>query len=207
MKKIIGKIFASNKNNHSKNDLFDEYLNKGVIKIGEQTDVTHMLIEFRNILPGNLYLSIGSGSVINGRFVVETSNGKIKIGENTFIGGGLFVSSEEIEIGNDVMFSWGCTVIDNNAHSLKWQDRINDVKDWKRGIDEGVIGKYKNWDAVEKAKVKICDKAWVGFNSIILKGVTIGEGAIVGAGSVVTKDVPPFTIVAGNPAKVIKQTE
>lgn len=51
----------------------------------------------------------------------------------------------------------------------------------------------------------IKDHVWIGKNSIILKGVTIGEGAIVGAGSVVTKDVPPSTLVAGNPAKIIKE--
>lgn len=207
MKRIIKKILGFKKVGDTKNDLFLEYLNKGVIVIGNNSDVKYMNIDFRNILPGKQYLSVGSGSMIKGSFVVETSYGKIKIGNNAFIGGGLFISAEEIEIGNDVMFSWGCTVIDNNAHSLKWQDRVNDVKDWKRGIDDEQIGKYKNWDVVEKAKVKICDKAWIGFNSIILKGVTVGEGAIVGAGSVVTKDVPPFTIVAGNPAKVIKQTE
>lgn len=55
------------------------------------------------------------------------------------------------------------------------------------------------------APIKIEDNVWIGKNAIILKGVTIGKGAIVGAGSVVTKDVPPSTIVAGNPAKVIKQ--
>jgi acetyltransferase-like isoleucine patch superfamily enzyme len=46
---------------------------------------------------------------------------------------------------------------------------------------------------------------WIGVNSTILKGVTIGEGSVVGAGSVVTKDVPPWTIVAGNPARVIRE--
>ena len=51
----------------------------------------------------------------------------------------------------------------------------------------------------------ICDKSWIGFNSILLKGITIGEGAIIGAGSVVTKDVPPWTIVAGNPAQIIRE--
>ena len=59
-------------------------------------------------------------------------------------------------------------------------------------------------DVIRKPIV-IKDKAWIGFNSIILKGVTIGEGAIVGAGSVVTKDVPPYTIVAGNPARIVRE--
>jgi maltose O-acetyltransferase len=53
--------------------------------------------------------------------------------------------------------------------------------------------------------VIINDKAWIGFNAILLKGVVIGEGAVVAAGSVVTKDVEPWTMVAGNPARVIKR--
>ncbi|MBV8923397.1 DapH/DapD/GlmU-related protein, partial [Bradyrhizobium sp.] len=54
------------------------------------------------------------------------------------------------------------------------------------------------------APVVIADKVWIGFNASILKGVTIGEGAVVGACSVVTRDVPPFAVVAGNPARVIR---
>ncbi len=53
--------------------------------------------------------------------------------------------------------------------------------------------------------VHVGDKSWIGFNSIVLKGVTIGEGAVVGAGSVVTKDVSAWTVVAGNPARVIRE--
>ena len=103
------------------------------------------------------------------------------------------------------MFSWGCVIADNNAHSIVSKDRMNDVRDWKRGVKEGVIAKYKNWDKVKMAKITIKDKAWIGFNAIILKGVTIGEGAIVAAGSVVIKDVPDYTIVAGNPVIIVKQ--
>lgn len=55
--------------------------------------------------------------------------------------------------------------------------------------------------------VTIRQDAWIGAHSLVLRGVTIGEGAIVAAGSVVTKDVPPFTIVAGNPAKIVRELE
>ena len=179
----------------------------GWLKSGLNTNAHSFILDVRSGVPGKTYLAIGDICVINGTYVIETSTGKIKIGNNTFIGGGLFVSAEEIEIGHDVMFAWGCTVIDNNAHSLKSSDRANDVVEWKRGLDEGKTGKYKNWAAVEKSKIKICDKAWIGFNTIILKGVTIGEGAVIGAGSVVTKDVPAYSVAAGNPAVVIGKTE
>ena len=59
-------------------------------------------------------------------------------------------------------------------------------------------------DAQTKGKIKIEDEVWIGANVTILSGVTIGKGAIIAAGSVVTKDVPPYSIVGGNPAKIIR---
>ena len=61
-----------------------------------------------------------------------------------------------------------------------------------------------NWNEVKSKKIHIKKNSWICARSIILKGVTIGKGSIVAAGSVVTKDVPDFTLVSGNPAKIIK---
>lgn len=152
-------------------------------------------------------LTIGRNSVVKGQFVFEKPTGTIQIGNNTFIGGGQFICTEKISIGDDVMLSWGCTVIDTNSHSIYWEQRKDDVLDWKKGIEENTIGKYKNWDNVESSAITIKDKAWVGFNVIILKGVTIGERSVIGAGSVVTTDIPDDCIAVGNPAKVIKNIE
>jgi acetyltransferase-like isoleucine patch superfamily enzyme len=79
------------------------------------------------------------------------------------------------------MFSWDITVLDTNAHSLLWNERKQDVIDWKKGAA------FKDWSVVQHEKVVVKNKAWIGFNSILLKGVTIGEGAVVAAGSVVVK--------------------
>jgi galactoside O-acetyltransferase len=70
------------------------------------------------------------------------------------------------------------------------------VLDWAKG--------HKDWSKVTIRPVVICDKAWIGFGVKILKGVTIGEGAVIAAGSVVTKDVPPRHVVGGNPARIIR---
>ncbi|WP_071585616.1 DapH/DapD/GlmU-related protein [Selenomonas sputigena] len=63
----------------------------------------------------------------------------------------------------------------------------------------------KSWKNVRAAPIHIGDKAWLGFNVIVLKGVSIGEGAVIGAGSVVTSDVPAYSVAVGNPAAVVKR--
>lgn len=150
-------------------------------------------------------LKIGNDSIVGGNFVFERPGGRITIGDRTFIGGGDFICICAIEIGNDVLISWGCTLMDNNAHALDFEVRRNDVEEWKKGLNDNRIGYYKNWDGVAARPIIVKDKAWIGFKSIILKGVTIGEGAVVGSGSVVTKDVEDWTVVAGNPAVVIRK--
>ena len=173
-------------------------------RIGKNTNTTGLNLEVRNTYQDRICFEAGDDCMISGQVVFETTTGHMKIGNRTFIGGGLFVCINSIEIGNDVMFSWGCTVMDNNAHSVRWIERKDDVANWKKGVERGAIGKYKDWLHVKSAPITIKDKVWIGFNVIILKGVTIGEGSIIGAGSVVTSDIPDWSIVAGNPAKVIR---
>ncbi len=174
------------------------------VEIGQDSDVSGANIDIRKRQANFINFKVGANCLISGNFIFEKKDALINIGNDTFIGGSMFVSALAIDIGSDVMVSWGCTFIDTNAHSLNWQDRIDDVGDWKKGINEHTPGYYKNWDKVESKKIIIGNKAWIGFNSIILKGVTIGEGAVIAAGSVVTKDVPPYTLAGGNPAVEIK---
>lgn len=142
-------------------------------------------------------LTIGKHSIIEGSLIFDREDANIQIGERTFIGSSLLVSAQSITVGDDVLIAWGCTIVDHNSHSTLWRERESDVTNWETGT--------KDWTHVERKPVVIESKAWIGFNAIVLKGVSIGEGAIIGAGSVVTKDVPPYTISAGNPARVIRE--
>ena len=142
-------------------------------------------------------LKIGAECVVESSLIFEKAGASILIGDHTFIGNSIIASAQQIEIGNDVLISWGCNIVDHNSHAIGWTQRQQDVRDWYNG--------RKDWSHVAMAPVKICDKVWIGLNVILLKGVTVGEGAVVAAGSVVTKDVPPWTVVAGNPAKVIRE--
>jgi acetyltransferase-like isoleucine patch superfamily enzyme len=143
------------------------------VTVGDQCDVQSMSVAF------------------------DRPGGRVTIGDRTFIGRSLLVSADSIEIGNDVLISWGCTFADHDSHSTDFTQRKDDVVNWLQG--------KKNWTHVRSAPIRIGNKVWMGFNTIVLKGVTIGEGAVVAAGSVVTSDVPPWTMVAGNPARVIKK--
>jgi acetyltransferase-like isoleucine patch superfamily enzyme len=141
-------------------------------------------------------IDVDRDTMIPGSLVFDRENATISIGKRAFINGSI-IAAEKIEIGDDVMISWGVTVVDHNSHSISFSQRADDVNNWR-------IGK-KDWTHVKIAPVIICNKVWIGFNALILKGVTIGEGAVVGAGAVVTKDVPSWTIVGGNPACIIRE--
>lgn len=144
-------------------------------------------------------LSVGDDSIIHANISYDSPEGSVVVGDRCYIGRSHIVCHTRVSLGNDVVISWGVTIVDHNSHSVEWRYRKNDILDWAKG--------QKDWSNVHISPVTIEDRVWIGFNAIILKGVTLGEGAIVAAGAVVTKDVPPYTVVAGNPAQVIRRLE
>jgi len=155
---------------------------------------------------GDVALKIGNRCLLQNEFIFESTGGKITVGDGVFINGGVMViSRSSIEIGNDVTIAWGCTIYDHDSHSISYLDRIADQNLLLLNFHRCNMVANKDWSKVGTAPIRICDYAWLGFEVVVLKGVTIGEGAIVGARSVVTKDVPPWTIAAGNPARVVKE--
>lgn len=163
-------------------------------------------INLRMDVPKNkYYLIVGENSIVSGNFIFESPGGNVKIGNHSYIGGGTFISRTSIEIGDNVTIAWGGTFYDHDSHSLDYMKRRKDIDDELNDIRNGrCFIANKDWSDVAAKPIRICNDAWIGMNVIILKGVTIGEGAIVGAGSVVTKDVPAWSVAAGNPAKVVK---
>lgn len=178
---------------------------KVYMTIDDTVVFTHTFSLRQDIVSSQKRLTIGKDCIIGGQFIFESSIGNITIGEHSFIGGSTFISRSSIIIGSNVTIAWGCTIYDHDSHSLNHMERRKDISDELDDIrNRRNFIAHKNWDVVNSKPITICDDAWIGMNCIILKGVTIGEGAIVGAGSVVTKDVPAWTVVAGNPAKVVK---
>jgi acetyltransferase-like isoleucine patch superfamily enzyme len=129
-------------------------------------------------------------------------NGKCKIGDFTLLNGALIMAEERIEIGSHCLVSWNVGIADSDFHPLEPAQRLVDA--------EALAPFYRGRPARPKlrtAPVIIADNVWIGMNATILKGVSIGENSVVAAGSVVTKSVPPNSVVAGNPAVVVKQFE
>lgn len=120
------------------------------------------------------------------RFIVR-KNGELIIGKQVGISNSTIVCHNKIEIGAFVFVGGNCKIWDTDFHSLDPIERVHN-------------GDKK----IKTAPIKIEDYAFIGGSSIILKGVTIGKNSIIGAGSVVTQNIPENEIWAGNPARYIK---
>lgn len=179
------------------------------IQLSPETIYTHDFDIVVGAVTDQKLLQVGKNGINGGRYVFENGAGKICVGDRVHIGNGTqLISINNIMIGNDVTIAWGCTIYDHNSHSIIWKERANDtLQEYKDFTECGDMLFNKKWDWVQSAPIIIDDKAWIGFGCTILKGVHIGEGAVIGANSVVTKDVPPWTVVGGNPAELIKKLE
>jgi galactoside O-acetyltransferase len=156
--------------------------------------------------PIRTVLSIGNDTMLACRVVFESKQGFVSIGNRVFIGNSTIICRTGITFEDDIFCAWGTYFYDHDSHSLDYRDRQKDItgqlEDYRAGRN---FIENKDWSVVNSKPIRVCSHAWIGMNCTILKGVTIGEGAIVAAGSVVTKDVPPWTVIAGNPAKVVKE--
>lgn len=127
----------------------------------------------------------GKVDIFSGRIFDEPKlilHNRVDIGHNV-----TFVVNKQIVIEDDVNVASGVRFMDTDAHPRDTKDRIADLPPKPEEIKP----------------VRVCRRAWIGQNSFILKGVTVGEGAIVGVNSVVITDVPAYSVVMGNPARVV----
>lgn len=158
------------------------------------------------LLPGSLIVNksrcreqiqIGANTVSRGECIVSTPTGRIEIGSYCYIGDHTRIwSAVGIKIGNHVLISHSTNIHDNDAHPQSAPARRCHV----------VAGLNPDMTEVDMAPIVIEDDVWIGFNAAIMKGVTIGKGAIIGAATMITKDVPPYAIMVGNPARQVGTT-
>lgn len=118
-----------------------------------------------------------------------TPDAVIQIGDDSGLSGTTICAARSVTIGARCLFGADVLIFDTDFHNHDWCNRRYSVPDWPRISRPVTIG----------------DDVFIGTRAIVQKGVNIGDGAIVGAGSVVTADVPSRTIVAGNPARVVRK--
>lgn len=107
--------------------------------------------------------------------------GRLEIGKGTFLNEGARIACElAVTVGRDCQIGWDAIITDSDQHA-------------RAGLGEAT------------RPVVLGDRVWVGARAVILKGVTVGDGAVIAAGSVVTRDVPANTLVAGQPARVVRE--
>jgi acetyltransferase-like isoleucine patch superfamily enzyme len=159
----------------------------------------HPTAQLDNILRKPEAIEIGAHTHVRGQLLTFWNGGKITIGRWCYVGEGTRIwSQSSISIGDYVLIAHLVDIHDTNSHPIEWQERRLDT--------EAILsGGYRTPTQTVSAPVTIEDDAWIGFKATVLKGVRIGRGAIVSAGAVVTKDVEPWTVVAGNPAKTIAE--
>ncbi len=179
-----------------KGDWFKGTIPKNII-VGENTvfDSSHCFKNYHSQL--DIGLEVGSDVTFWRTALAVEESGKLVIGSHCYIANASIVCSEKISIGNRVFIAGGVTIADSDFHPLDPMERLKDV------IALSPVGNRLERALVEKLPVVIEDDVWIGMNSSILKGVTIGKGSVIEAGSVVLKDVLKGQTVSGNPAKVI----
>jgi acetyltransferase-like isoleucine patch superfamily enzyme len=145
---------------------------------------------------------IGKGtSIYLGTMFDAGPRGRISLGDYALVNGARIICDAEVEIGSYVLISWNVVLMDTYRLPLDPVRRRADL--------ERVAMSSPRYLAapVPARPIRIGPNVWIGFDSCVLPGVTIGEGAVVGARTVVAENVPPYTVVAGNPARVIRQLE
>ena len=142
-------------------------------------------------------LRVGERSLLHGRINFFGNGGEVQIGDDSMIGdNSILWSGCRIVIGNRCLVSHGVNIHDSDSHPLDARQRARQItqpESEPRGA--GILSE----------PVTLGDDVWIGFQAILLKGVSIGQGSVVGAGSVVTRSVPAFSLAAGNPARVLRE--
>ena len=167
------------------------------VRLGPNTLVTGEL-SFKRFLSNEPdALVIGSHCTMDGVHFALGEKGRVQIGNYCYFTNAVLLCELEMRIGNYVVIGWNATIADTDFHPLKPAERIADA------IACSPLGQGRPRPEIPKRPVTIEDDVWIGPNATLLKGVRIGTGAFIEAGSLVTRDVPAHARIMGNPAQVI----
>lgn len=169
------------------------------IQVGEncKADSGALFRNFRSKLA--IGLKLGNNVTLFRSHIATEENGYVEIGDFSFLSNCSIACYNRIIIGKYVFIGGGATIVDTDFHPLEPAERIADT------IAISTVGNKNMRPKFESFPVIIEDDVWIGYNATILKGVTIGKGAVIEPGSLILKDVRAGAIVSGNPAKLKSQ--
>jgi acetyltransferase-like isoleucine patch superfamily enzyme len=163
-------------------------------------ETTYSFLLYRSEMPQGLRIGRGSTTYLGTMFDVGP-HGRVTIGDCSLVHGAWFICDSQIDVGDYALISWNVVFMDSYGASLDPAER-------RKQLEALASESHRRMPRGAPASpICIGRNVWIGFDCVVLPGVTIGDGSIVGARSVVTEDVPPFTIVAGNPARAIRKIE
>jgi acetyltransferase-like isoleucine patch superfamily enzyme len=142
-------------------------------------------------------LVIGQHCTLDGVHFALGQNALAQIGDYCCFSNAVLLCELELRIGNYVVIGWNATIADTDFHPISPAQRVADA------VACSPLGKNRNRPVIAPEPVIIEDDVWIGPSATILKGVRIGAGSFVEPGALVTRDVPPRSRVAGNPAQII----
>ncbi len=163
-------------------------------------ETTYSFYLYRSRMPEGLRIG-NNATIYLGTMFDVGPRGRMSIGDCALVHGAWIICDAAVDIGDYALISWNVVLMDSYRLSRELKTRRADLRRLARSA-------LRRPTVETPAKpIRIGRNVWIGFECCVLPGVSVGEGSIVGARSVVTEDVPPYTIVAGNPARVIRQLE
>lgn len=163
-------------------------------------ETTYSFLHFRSELQEGARIGQNSTVYLGTMFDVGPQ-GRVKIGKHALLNGAWIICDGSVEIGDYALISWNVVLMDSYRASLAPSIRRKELRELPAQCPRRPVAQ------TPASPVRIGRNVWIGFDCCILPGVSIGEGAVIGARSVVAADVPPYTVVAGNPARVIRPIE
>ena len=143
-------------------------------------------------------LRIGRGASLDKTVLDVGPDGRVSLGEFAFVSSARIICDVEVEIGDYALIGWNVVIMDTYRVSLESAMRRHE-------LERSSLHSERRLEGPGTARpVRIGRNVWIGFEVCILPGVTIGEGAVIGARAVVGENVLPFTVVAGNPARIVR---
>jgi acetyltransferase-like isoleucine patch superfamily enzyme len=131
--------------------------------------------------------------------LIVGTNGQVQIGEFTCLNGTTIVCHQQITIGAHCLFAWGVVISDSEPMSN------STIGERRSALENVTKDNQRPWPTIERSRpIHIKDNVWIGFESVILPGVTVGRGSIVGCKTIVSESIPEYSVVVGNPPRIVR---